>query len=134
MERHASIRLSDSEGTVLIDGQDISHCVRGITFTGDVRTAPRLELDLVLEEIQHDGRAQVYLPARVAELLTALGWTPPADHDPATDLHPLPELQPEATHQAVQVTGDEETLSRLIVHAVDEGLRQWARRTGRLIR
>ncbi|MFJ5888093.1 hypothetical protein [Streptomyces californicus] len=134
MERHASIRLSGSQGTVLIDGQDISHCVRGVTFTGDVRTTPCLELDLVLEELQHDGRAQVYLPARVAELLTALGWTPPADYDPAADLHPLPELQSEETHQAVQPTGGQEELARLVAQAVEKGMRGWDRRAWRLIR
>ncbi|MFJ3282458.1 hypothetical protein [Streptomyces halstedii] len=93
MERHAHIHLSGPKGTVLLDGHDVSHCVRGLTLTADVRAGtPRLELGLVLDEVQHDGHAQVYLPARVAELLTALGWTPPADYDLAVDLHPLPEL------------------------------------------
>ncbi|WP_424918879.1 hypothetical protein [Streptomyces sp. wa1064] len=131
MERHASISMSGTQGTILLDGQDISSCVQRLTLTGDVRTGTHLELGLVLEEVQHDGQAQVYLPARTAELLTALGWTPPADHDPAAHLHPLPEMQPEVTHQAVQVAGDQEELSRLVAHAVDEGLRQWDRRTRR---
>ncbi|MGA5472536.1 hypothetical protein ACPCUK_27655 [Streptomyces arboris] len=130
MERHASIHLTGLGGTILVDGQDISHCVRGVSLTGDVHTETRLVLGLVLEEVQADGQAQVYLPARVAELLTVLGWTAPADYDPAAgDLHPLPEPEPEETHQAVQVTGDDEALSRLVAHAVDEGLRRWNRRT-----
>ncbi|MGW1221317.1 hypothetical protein ACWD6O_34635 [Streptomyces californicus] len=134
MQRHASIRLSGAEGTVLLDGQDVSRCVRSLTLTGDVRTGTALELGLVLEEVQHDGQTQVYLPARVAELLTTLGWTPPADYDAAHgDLHPLPEPQPEETHLAVQVTGDDEALARLVAHAVDEGLRRWNRRTRQVV-
>ncbi len=133
MERHANIHLTGHRGTILVDGHDISHCVRSLTFTGDVHDAPRLELGLVLEEVQHDGQAQVYLPARAAELLAALGWTPPADYDPtAGDLHPLPDQEPEGTHTTVQATGDDEALARLVAHVVDDGLRKWERRTRQL--
>ncbi|MEU3972353.1 hypothetical protein [Streptomyces bacillaris] len=130
MERQASIHLSGNQGTILVNGQDISHCVRGITLTGDVHTGTRLELGLVLEEVQADGQAQVYLPARAAELLTMLGWAPPSGYDPtAGDLHPLPDQQPEGTHKTVQAAGDDEALARLVAHAVDEGLIKWERRT-----
>ncbi|WP_326677686.1 hypothetical protein [Streptomyces sp. NBC_01237] len=102
MERHASIAMSGTQGTIRLDGQDISSCVQRLTLTGDVRTGTHLELGLVLEEVQHDGQTQVYLPARTAELLTALGWTPPADSDPtAADLHPLPKLQHDDGHTVI---------------------------------
>ncbi|MFJ8844337.1 hypothetical protein ACIRFF_15695 [Streptomyces cyaneofuscatus] len=76
MQRHASIRLTGLGGTILVDGQDISHCVRGVTLTSDVRTGARLELGLDLGEVQADEQAQVYLPARAAELPHLAGLDP----------------------------------------------------------
>ncbi|WP_274031480.1 hypothetical protein [Streptomyces sp. MMBL 11-1] len=133
MERHASISMSGTQGTILLDGQDISSCVQRLTLTGDVRTGTtHLELGLVLEEVQHDGQAQVYLPARTAELLTALGWTPPADYDPtAADLHPLPDPQGDDVDTATDTTAFANELGKALTYAVDEGLRRWERRTQR---
>ncbi|WP_405549703.1 hypothetical protein [Streptomyces microflavus] len=129
MARHASVHLTDIGGTILVDGQDISRCVRSLTLTGDVRTGTRLELGLVLGEVQHEGQTQVYLPARVAELLTALGWTPPADYDPtAADLHPLPKLQ----HDEALTAIDQSTIASEPVPVLPEqayaDLVRWASR------
>ncbi|MGW1295148.1 hypothetical protein [Streptomyces sp. NPDC002533] len=133
MQRHASIHLTGPRGTILVDGQDISHCVRGFELTGSVDARPALGLDLLIDEAEVDGKPQVYLPAHVAELLTALGWTPPADYDVAAELHPLPDQRPEGTHTVVQPTEADEALARLVSRAVDEGLRRWGRRARQIV-
>ena len=91
MQRTAQIHLDGPTGTITVDGHDISHCVRGFTLTADVGHLPALDLDVVLHEADVDGQALITIPARTAVLLTALGWTPPADHnETAAVLAPAP--------------------------------------------
>lgn len=81
MQRTAQIHVDGPTGTVLVDGQDISHCVRGLTLTADVGGRSVLALDLAVDQADVEGQVLVTIPARTAELLTALGWAPPADYD-----------------------------------------------------
>lgn len=91
MQRSARISLNGPTGTILVNDQDISHCVRGLTLTADIDSLPTLELDLVVHEATVEGQAVVSIPPRTADLLTALGWTPPAGYDAAAaGLQPLP--------------------------------------------
>lgn len=99
MPRTASIHLNGPTGTVILDGQDISHCVRGFTLTADVGDLPVLDLDVVLREGEVEGQAVVHIPARTAELLTALGWTRPADYD-AEVAKPVPSTWSETARMA----------------------------------
>ncbi|WP_282686318.1 MULTISPECIES: hypothetical protein [unclassified Streptomyces] len=92
MQRSTHINLNGPTGTVLVNGQDISHCVRGLTLTADVgRDVPALELDLVVYEATVEGKAHVSIPPSTADVLTALGWTPPDGYDAtSSELRPLP--------------------------------------------
>ncbi|WP_406462975.1 hypothetical protein OHB07_16200 [Streptomyces sp. NBC_00111] len=83
MERSAHITLNSPTSVILVNGRDISHCVRGLTFTADVGSKPALDLDLVLDEVTVDGQALVSVPSHTADVLTSLGWTPPASYDTA---------------------------------------------------
>lgn len=65
--------------TIEIDGQDISHAVRGFTLTGHVGHRHQLVLDLCIDTGEADGEVQVHIPEDTAALLQALGWTPPGD-------------------------------------------------------
>ncbi|WP_406420893.1 hypothetical protein [Streptomyces sp. NBC_00842] len=130
MLRTAQISLDGTSGTVIVDGQDISHCIRGLTLTADANDLPALELDVVVHETEVDGQALVSIPARTAELLTALGWTRPADYDETVaEAQPMPALQHDATRMDIELTGTGDSLAQAVAQAVDEGLRRWERRT-----
>lgn len=65
---------------VMVDGEDISNLVRGVSFDVHVGEIPKVELDLVVSEsVIRSGYAQIFLKEGVRELLIKYGWTPPAE-------------------------------------------------------
>lgn len=65
--------------SIALDGHDVADGVHGLTLTFAVSDVPRLSLDLHLaEDVAFSGEVQVVIPDATAELLTRLGWTPPA--------------------------------------------------------
>ncbi|MFD5057421.1 hypothetical protein [Streptomyces sp. NPDC058394] len=134
--RTASIHLNGPTGTVILDGQDISHCIRGFTLTADAGDIPTLDLDVVLHEADVEGQALVHIPARTAELLTALGWTPPAGYDPEA-AKPVPSTWSEAARmaEALKDPANREAVSvalRTEARVNPEWIREFIRREERL--
>lgn len=77
MERAARLTLHATGGTVEIDGQDVSHAVRGIDLTQTAGQPPRLTLELRLDQLVCNGLADVVIPDDIEELLLRLGWSQP---------------------------------------------------------
>lgn len=77
MERTARLTLHATGGTVEIDGQDVSHAVRGIDLTQTAGQPPRLTLELRLDQLVCNSLADVVIPDDVEELLLRLGWSGP---------------------------------------------------------
>lgn len=70
-------------GTVVLDGQDVTKAVRSLVVEGGVNQVPSLVLDLTLWELTKvDGEFDVLVSERAADLLIHLGWTPPSDAPP----------------------------------------------------
>jgi hypothetical protein len=67
------------QGTVELDGESITHGLRGIVLhlnAGDLVTA---QLDLLYLDAEFEGHAKVILPEDTQTLLKRLGWTPPQE-------------------------------------------------------
>jgi hypothetical protein len=63
---------------VLLDGQDISHAIRGFTYRTDYNSLPGIELELIIfDAATHATEVQVIIPDAARELLESLGWRPP---------------------------------------------------------
>ncbi|MGW1134571.1 hypothetical protein [Streptomyces griseoluteus] len=81
MSRHdVEISVEGSRGKVLIDGQDIAHCVTDLTFKAGVgQDVPTLTLDLRFIDVPCLGsrETEVLLGQGAEEALVRLGWTPP---------------------------------------------------------
>ncbi|TDD88368.1 hypothetical protein [Actinomadura rubrisoli] len=65
-------------GQVEVDGREVRG-VRSLIVKSAVGESPTLVLNLLLHELEVDGRLQVEVPKEVQETLIALGWTPPGD-------------------------------------------------------
>lgn len=66
------------QGTVELDGESITHGLRGIVLrlnAGDLVTA---ELDLLYLDAEYEGQAKVVIPEETQLLLKRVGWTPPS--------------------------------------------------------
>lgn len=72
-------------GTFEVDGVDLSSAIRGFTVQVQPQRRASVEIDLDAREIEITGLADPYrtfhvvMADGVADALTALGWTPPAD-------------------------------------------------------
>jgi hypothetical protein len=64
---------------ITVDDQDVSNCFSGYRITGAVGEAVKVELDVVVAEIDFEGTKELRMPfAGTRELLIRHGWTPPA--------------------------------------------------------
>jgi hypothetical protein len=72
------IELHGPSGRILLDGQDVSHGVRGVTLNHTIGHMPELEIDVVaLDASTMEGEARIIIPEATAAVLKAIGWTPP---------------------------------------------------------
>lgn len=84
--RTVAIKLGGLGGsriaTLDIDGTDLSAMTHAVTVRARNGHVADLTLDLVLltEEATFDGNATVAVAPATADVLKALGWTPPDDH------------------------------------------------------
>lgn len=64
---------------VLLDGHDISHAVRAMTWEFEVDHVPQLILDLPIHDITSldSEDTEILIPDDTREALIKLGWTPP---------------------------------------------------------
>lgn len=76
---HATLTPT-GQGTITVDGHDLSNATRGISLRSEVGQMPEILLDLVvIETTRIDAEeVEVTIPTATAEALVALGWTPPA--------------------------------------------------------
>ncbi|MFC5993531.1 hypothetical protein ACFQE5_04785 [Pseudonocardia hispaniensis] len=65
-------------GTVHIGDHDLSGAIRSLYLDAEATQVPRLGLELPAAEVTVDGQAQIRVTQDTADLLIALGWTPPA--------------------------------------------------------
>lgn len=70
---------STGNGTVRLDGEDVSHGVKGFSLVSSVGNMPKLTLDLVVRDTVFDGQVLVDLPDHTRRVLMATGWTPPTN-------------------------------------------------------
>lgn len=87
MTKHALLLdLVDGRGVVILDGHDVSAGVRSLNLEVQARQAIRVVLEPVVHTIHATAaEATVTIPHTTAQLLTTLGWTPPADAEQPTD-------------------------------------------------
>lgn len=64
---------------VLVDGHDISHAVRAVTWESEVGHRPRLLLDLDVYDVTSlsSQDTEIRIPDDTRDALIKLGWTPP---------------------------------------------------------
>jgi hypothetical protein len=65
-------------GDIIIDGQRATG-ITGFSIEHDVRSIPRVVLNLVVHEIDYHGEASVHVSDRARDTLIRFGWTPPAE-------------------------------------------------------
>lgn len=67
-------------GTVMLDGEDISDGVRGLTLEAAVGEVTRVTLDIpVVVTSEAADNVEVFMPDQTRDLLIKLGWTPPSE-------------------------------------------------------
>lgn len=108
--KQAKLVLRPLRSEIVVDGTDIANSVTAITVRASVGEMPRLELELMVPEIEVEGEVRVYMLDGTREGLLALGWTPPPD-GACCDLHgrtcePPSELCCHRCTEAVHDTGD----------------------------
>lgn len=75
-----SITSGSAGGTVVMDGQDISTSLYGLSVHLDARTPPAVTLDVLVHDLSTDmDNARIQIPAATHDLLVRLGWTPPKE-------------------------------------------------------
>lgn len=84
--------------TVTLDGHDIARALTGLTLTLGVGQVPTATLDLLLLDITEvqDAETRILVPDATRDVLTALGWTAPAELAPQTDAQP--------SHDPIEIT------------------------------
>lgn len=71
------------DGAVHVAGVDVSHLVTKCTVTAEVGRLPTVQLEMLAWPVDVDCEpADVELPPALVELLSRLGWTPPATTPP----------------------------------------------------
>ena len=77
-------------GKVLVDGQDVSNAIRGVTIRAAVGEMTTAELDVIAPAgITFDGPARITITPEVRAIMLAAGWTPPTDDGACPVLSPL---------------------------------------------
>ena len=77
---HARLALNGTgKGTIEVDGHDLAHHCKAIRLESGAGNFTVLTLALVLPKTtEFEGDTRVQLAPEVEQLLTSLGWTPPA--------------------------------------------------------
>lgn len=74
---------------ITIDDNDVSSCFSGYRITGTVGEAVKVELDVVVAEIDFEGTKELRMPMPgTREVLIRHGWTPPAQ-EISTEIPPV---------------------------------------------
>lgn len=87
------------QGTVELDGTDLSSAVRAVEFRADAHARTVVNLELCVDEIEttmlgsSEAEILVNLPDDVITTLITLGWTPP-EHDQRSYHMPVTEWIP----------------------------------------
>lgn len=86
---------TSKDDRVIVDGNDITHSVRGLEYSADVGMMPRLKVDLAMFDVTRieSEHTEVLLSGATIQLLIDAGWTPP-DGDPARFELPRVEAEP----------------------------------------
>lgn len=66
------------QGTLVVDGIDISHSTVGIQVCTDVTSGTTVEVRLIVGRVDVDAQAHVHLDEATRAVLARLGWTPPS--------------------------------------------------------
>jgi len=78
--RSMRITTRGATGTVEVDGVDLSTGVRGLTVKLGVGQLPKVELDLIVLELDLDSDdTRLIIPEATRAALVALGWTAPEE-------------------------------------------------------
>lgn len=80
---HVSIttNATSTDGSVVVDGQDLANSVRRLTLTAGVGEFTELTIDVMPRQAaEFNGDAFVRLNADFETFLVGLGWTPPRRH------------------------------------------------------
>jgi len=74
-------------GSLVVDGLDISHHTESLSLCLELGAGaiPRLSINIVGVAADAEVDAEVVIPNQLAELLTKLGWTPPAAETATTE-------------------------------------------------
>jgi hypothetical protein len=73
------------QGTVKLDGLDVSAAVRGVSFRTSAEDRDEVVIELSVDQIEislladPDKTIQVLIPTAVVDVLKRIGWVPPAD-------------------------------------------------------
>lgn len=79
IQHTAQLSAVPGNGSIVVDGHDLSNITRGFTFTASVDEMPRLTVHLDLVDVIADGEVRCDVPPETREALIALGWTPPEE-------------------------------------------------------
>lgn len=67
-------------GTVVLDGEDVSDGIQGLTLEARVGEVTRVTLDIpVVVTSEVEDNVEVFMPDATRALLIKLGWTPPEE-------------------------------------------------------
>ena len=77
---HVQLKLgSNGTGNVVLDGADVAPAATSLTLRAKPGHASELTLTIRVDELDVDGDLRVVIDHATRELLTAAGWTPPAE-------------------------------------------------------
>lgn len=80
MSKAFSARVANGQGTVTVDGEDISTLIGGFTVDCRAGKTERVTLDVVAGVLDLDvAAANVAISEQLHALLVRLGWTPPEE-------------------------------------------------------
>jgi hypothetical protein len=74
---------SAGQGSLVVDGVDLSPIASGLTLRAEVGVGTRLVVDLRPVQLSASVDADVQIPESLFALLIKLGWTPPIGDRPA---------------------------------------------------
>lgn len=80
---HLQVALGRVGGTVLVDGVDVSRALAGISVEASADKPHVVTLRLSVDRVDVTGEATAVVPRETRDALVALGWTPPAELEPA---------------------------------------------------
>lgn len=102
---HLQLALGRVGGTVLVDGVDISQALTGITLKASADEPHEVTLRLAMDRVDATVEAAATVPRETRDALVALGWTPPAELEPAEPTDPAEQGAAEESTDDGEVTG-----------------------------